>query len=192
MSDSYDIVDLLTNSRLPSSQRERALRRFATLNGWRPSDSITEHPGTESLANGHLVVEHGLQNAAVITFLQPGRQFSGLGSEDKVRLLTISYNNLIDWHLFPDTEGLTFVYNLKEPIAPKRLLIEDHSDLWRAEAFDKISGRRPNPNLKNLDDSLIETLSLWKRRLRASVGEKATNEAISGLFNSILLLSHDI
>jgi methylase of polypeptide subunit release factors len=188
MSQSYEIVNRLTNESLTSSQRKNDLRQFATLNGWRPSDSLTEYPGIESLANGHLIVEHGLQNAAVISFLRPQKRFRSLDLNDKLRLLNLSYNNLIHWHLFPDTEGLTFVFNLKDPFVPERLNIEEQSDLWRAESFDRICGRHPNPNIKSLDDALIETLSLWKRHLRADVGDKATNEAISALFNTVLLV----
>ena len=103
-SSAYETVLRLTNPELPSSQRRIALREFALLNGWRPSDEMDDYPGTERIANGHLVVEHGLDNSAVISFLRADRPFSTLDRTDQNLLLCISYNNMVDWHVFPERD----------------------------------------------------------------------------------------
>lgn len=185
---SQEIIYSLTSQSLGSNERAIMLRRFAEINGWRPSDEILEYPGTELIANGHLIVEHGLEISAVITFLKSNVHFPGLSENDQLHLLSISYNNLAEWHFFPDPHGLTLAFNRKEPIESKRISLDDNVDVWRAEQFDRIIGRRPTPNLKSLDDALIETLSIWKRLLRAEIQKRATNVAISELFNSILLI----
>ncbi len=188
MGKSYEIIVRLTNPDLPASQRREALKRFADENEWLPSDEIDEYPGTEQYANGHLVVEHGLENTAVITFLKRNQPFSQLDYQQKLRLLSISYNNLVEWHSFPDERGLTLVYNrvksMKE--GTKYISINEDEDVWRAEAFDRITGKRPNPNVKSLDNALIETISWWKRALASELGTSVQNENISALFNSLI------
>src|SRR5579862_7731169 len=148
----YETVLRLTNPELPPSQRRIALREFALLNGWRPSDEMDDYPGTERFANGNLVVEHGLDNSAVISFLRADCPFLALNRIDQNRLLCISYNNMVDWHVFPDQVGATFVYNRVDPPFTRRILLSEQSDFWRAEAFDRITGRKPNPNVKSLED----------------------------------------
>ena len=180
----------LTNPELPISQRQKELKRFADENSWLPSDEIIEYPGTESFSNGHLIVEHGLDNTAVITFLKSDRTFKSLSEEEKIRLLSISYNNLVDVHFFPDPYGLTLVFNRIKSIseATKYISRAEEEQVWRAEAFERIVGRLPNPNLKSLDDALMETISIWKRVLASELGSKVGNENISALFNSLLFV----
>ena len=87
MGKSYDIIMDLTSPALPAAQRREALKRFADENNWLPSETITEYPGTEDFCNGHLVIEHGLDNTAVITFLKQNQPFGHLSEEQKYRLL---------------------------------------------------------------------------------------------------------
>ncbi len=87
MPDGHDIVFRLTEPSLPASQRRPALRAFAAAHGWLPSDELEEYPGLEAIANGHLVVEHGLANTAVITFLKADSSFSRL----RGRLTTVVF-----------------------------------------------------------------------------------------------------
>lgn len=185
---SQETVVKLTDPRLPTSQRQGALREFAHRFGWRPSDALEEYPGIESVANGHLVVEHGLDNTAVISFLKTTHSFASLDFERRLRLLAISYNNLVDWHIFPDREGITTVLNRVEPLAPRRVLIQEAPDAWRAESFEQITANHPTPNLKNLDQALIETVSVWKRSFAAELGNQVTTESISALFNAIIFV----
>src|ERR1039458_25181 len=122
----YEIVQQLTRSELPSSQRRIALKEFAVLNGWRPSDEMDDYPGTERIANGHLVVEHGLDNSAVISFLRADSPFLTLSRSEQNRLLCISYNNMVDWHVFPELDGATFVYNRVDPDRKSTRLNSSH------------------------------------------------------------------
>jgi len=188
MQKTYEIIMRLTDPDLPPSQRREALKKFADENEWLPSDEIDEYPGTETFANGHLVVEHGLDNTAVITFLKRDQAFSRLNDEEKIRLLSISYNNLVEWHLFPDLNGVARVFNRLKSIkeATRYISVNEEADVWRAEAFDRITGRRPNPNVKSLDSALMDTISLWKRVLASELGTRVRNENISALFNSLL------
>jgi len=188
MGNNYEILFNLTDPTLPSSQRRKALKSFADENSWLPSDEIDEYPGTEVFSNGHLVIEHGLNNTAVISFLKRDQPFGGLTEEQKVRLLSISYNNLVEWHLFPDVNGLTRVFNRVKSLrdATRYISINEEEKVWRADAFERITERRPNPNIKSLDDALMETISFWKRALASELGRKVKNENISALFNSII------
>ncbi len=188
MGNNYEILSHLTDPMLPSSQRRKALKSFADENNWLPSDEIDEYLGTEVFSNGHLVIEHGLNNTAVISFLKRDQPFGILTEEQKLRLLSISYNNLVEWHLFPDLNGLTRVFNRVKSLkdATRYISINEEENVWRAEAFERITERRPNPNIKSLDDALMETISFWKRALASELGNKIKNENISALFNSIL------
>ena len=142
ISRAHEVVSRLTSVDLPVSQRRVALREFAAVNGWRPSDELDDYPGTTVISNGHLVVEHGLDNSAVITFLKAGYLFPELSRFEQNQILAISYNNLVDWHLFPDISGTTVVFNRSDPISVKRVLLTEDANSWRAEAFDRIVGRR--------------------------------------------------
>lgn len=188
MANNYEIISLLTDPNLPSSQRRKALKDFADENKWLPSDEVDEYPGTEAFSNGHLIVEHGLNNTAVISFLKRSQPFGQLNEEQKLRLLSISYNNLVEWHFFPDLHGLTRVFNRIKSLkdATRYISINEEENVWRAEAFERITEKRPNPNVKSLDDALMETISFWKRALASELGSKVKNENISALFNSIL------
>ncbi len=178
----------LTERGVPEPQRRDALRAYANDNGWRPSDEILWYPETEGFANGHLLVEHGLDNTAVISFLPFDQQFQQLRWADQHRLLGISYNNLVDWHLFPDRDGMLHVYNRVKPIRPNYSRVQDDPNAWRAEAFDILIGRRQSPNLPALDDALIRTVSEWRRIIAAESNLVNDTGPISELFNAIFFV----
>jgi len=184
---SYECVSSLGEPALPASHRKLALRRFAQENGWLPSYTV-EYYRTQSLANGHIVVEHGMDTTAVISFLNRDKPFRYLNLYEQIHLLAISYNNLVDWHLFPDTEGLTAVFNRKDPAHVERFFLDQQPDIWRVDAFERISSKRLYPDLKSLDESLVEVLFFWKRALAGEMGELASNEAMSALFNSLIFV----
>ena len=181
-----ELISILTDQDLLSSQKRTMLREYAQQNNWFPSDEIDDYSGTTDFSNGHLLIEHGLDNTAVITFLKKTRPFQYLTYDDKLRLLSISYNNLVDWHLFPDTNGLTYIYNRIEPIKANYISIQEQKNIWQAEAFDKIIDRRPSPNLKSIENALVDTISFWKRVLASELGIKLENKNISALFNGLL------
>lgn len=183
----YNLVLSLTSDGLNTDMRTRALENFAYEFGWVPSDELRE-PALREFANAHLIVDHGLESAAVITFLRDPYRFSDLGTTERKRLFALSYNNLVDWHIQVEADRATFVYNrTSEPIVvdSERISRANYESL-RATAFDRIVQRRPTTNLPALDDALIKTISLWKRMLSAEMGYAVKNESLSALFNAII------
>ena len=155
--DQYNIVVRLTAPQVVDRDRLRMLGDFASEFGWRPSDRL-DGMTVADLANGHLVVEHGLENTAVITFLREPRRYSALDYADRHRLLAFSYNNLVDWHIQVDAESVTFVFNRRDGrqgVVESQRFSRGNVDVLRVDAFERIADRRPNPNLPALDDALI-------------------------------------
>jgi hypothetical protein len=187
MTDEYGLVLSLTADGMDGAARTRALRTFAYEFGWVPSDTL-EEPALAEYTNGHLIVEHGLETSAVISFLRSPFRFSDLGTAERKRLFSLSYNNLVDWHIQVEPDTVTFVYNRTEQptiIDTHRLSRERYEHL-RSTAFEKITERRPTSNLPALDDALIKTISIWKRVLSAELGYAVSNETLSALFNAII------
>ena len=189
MLDQYNLVVQLTSQVLSDADRSRILNDFAYELGWQPSDPLGGLT-VGDFANAHLVVEHGLENTAVITFLRDPWRFSGLGNADRRRLLTISYNNLVDWHIQIEIDTVTFVFNRTKPlrVVERHRISRDNVDTLRSEVFERIAGKRPTPNLPALDDALIETISFWKRNLSAEMGYAIPNGSLSALFNAIIFV----
>jgi hypothetical protein len=188
--DHYELIQQLTTSAPPSPMdNRRLLNDFAVELGWRPSDQLSL-PGTEEFASGHLVVEHGLHNSAVISFLRKPARYPGLDLYQQKILLNASYNNLIDWHIAVDYEGASFVYNRAAPprfYSYRRELSRDRTSQLSSYEFDTLSTDHPSPSVLALDTALIRTISQWKRQLSAELNS-VTNEEISALFNSVILI----
>ena len=187
MIDQYDLVTQLTSAGISDESRARVLTEFAYEFGWRPSD---EHytPDLQEFTNAHLLVEHGLEISAVITFLRSPWRFSDLGTLERKRLFSISYNNLVDWHIHVQPDEVLFIFNRTEQptVVDSARLSRTNYDQLRSEAFEKVTGKRPNTNLPALDDALIQTISLWRRHLSAELGYEVSNDALSALFNGII------
>jgi hypothetical protein len=186
MTSFYDIVMHLTSSAVPEAERARMLNDFAYHFGWTPSNGL-DISSVSSFANAHLVVEHGLENTAVITFLR--RRFSDLGLEEKRRLLNISYNNLVDWHIQIETDQIIYVFNRTDPplVVETYRVSRSELDYLRSTTFEEVSGRRQNPNLPALDDALLDTISYWKRVLTVEL-DAPSNGDLSALFNAIIFV----
>lgn len=150
----YGTLLSLTSTSISEKGLLRGLEDFANSFGWVPSDRL-EEPTLTSVANGHLIVEHGLETSAVITFLK--RPFRDLSSGEKKRLFSLSYNNLIDWHISIDSEYVSFFYNRTEtPTSIEKFeLSRGQYDYLRSTAFDKITERKPSTNLPALDSEEI-------------------------------------
>jgi type I restriction-modification system DNA methylase subunit len=170
---------------VPGDQLGRALVGFAEDNGWRPSDQILAYPGTEEFARGHILVEHGLSHTAVLSFLKWDITFEDLSRDEKNRILSISYNNLVDWHCFPNARGQLVVFNRAHKGSERVIDLKRNPDAWRVEAFDQIVGRKPNANFPALDEALIQTVSRWKRILASEFRLGNNTGPIAELFNAI-------
>lgn len=105
-------------------------------------------------------------------------------------MLSVSYNNLVDWHVFVQEREAAFVFNRLDP--PKVVESAEVSaatiNRLHRDAFEKVIGSTPSPNLPALDDALVQTTSEWKRNIAAELGTQLeeSNGALSALFNAIL------
>src|SRR6266852_7685130 len=174
----HELVSQLRDPDLGEDRRLRVLEQFARETGWRPSYEI-DYPATRELACGHLLVEHGLRPVVAITFLMRNRFFDSLDAPEVSALLSISYNNLVDWHYFPDENGFWWVYNRTRPFTKRYVLLAEHPNAWQVEEFDKLVGRRPSPNLPALDAALVNTVSHWKRVLAGELQATDITQPIS-------------
>ena len=189
MANQFDVVAQLTSGYLPESDRVVRLQEFSRELGWRPTDRL-DTPAVRQIAGTQLLVEHGLENSAVVSFLLSPKQYSTLTSEERQSLLSTSYNNLVDWHVAIDGAGISFVYvrtRIPTPVARHELSRENYESL-RSEIFEQVVGLRPSPNIPALDDALIKTISLWKRSLNAELGNEVGNAQLACLFNSLIFV----
>ena len=187
MNDTFNIIQRLTSNGLEGFDRNRILSDFAKKLGWRPSD-ILEYPETKSFVNANLIVEHGLEHSSVITFLN--RRYKDLSFDEKNNLIAISYNNLVDWHIHIDSDSVRYIYNRTDPpkVVSKFEIDRQNLEHIRSDIFEKIIGKKPNPNVPALDEALIDTISFWKRNLDSLISDDVTNKNLASLFNSIIFL----
>jgi hypothetical protein len=187
MPNGQDLVSRLRDHRMSPQQRGEAIHEFQRATGWRPSYEI-DYPETKKIACGHLLVEHGLRPVVAITFLRQSYSFDRLDWDKRGLLLSISYNNLVDWHYFPDHDGFWVAYNRTRPANLRKVTLAENPNAWMVDEFDKLVGRRPSPNLPPLDDALIGTVSHWKRILAGELNATDLTEPISELFNAIFFV----
>lgn len=187
MTKEFEIILQLTSKEIVSQQVERYLKDFSRMLGWEPSDIITVSPSLESVTNGHILVDHGLLQSAVITFLT--EPYTKLEEEIRRELLSVSYNNLIDWHINVQYDKAIFVYNRSDDpkLITKSISSKDVSSL-RSTMFAQITDLSINPNFPALDEALINNISYWKRNIAAELNNKPALEDYSTLFNSIIFL----
>lgn len=189
MIDHYEIVQQLTSQAWSRPDQHRRLNDFAFELGWRPSDQL-ELPAANNFATAHLVVEHGLQNTAVISFLRSPWRFPDLNMSQQKILVNASYNNLVDWNINIDQDGVTYLYNRFTPpefFFVRQLIARDAVVKLSSNAFQKVAERHPSPNVPALDDSLMNTISLWKRQLTPDTSGPSS-QSLSALFNAIIFV----
>ena len=186
MSPANDLVQALTDPHGSTAGKREAAERFSRHFGWRPND-LLEVPNALPAAN--LVVEQGLDNAAMLSFLPSHRRLDDIRADEALGILELSYNSLVDWHIWIDQDSIQYFYNRSDPPAPMRTTTfseADDSALTR-RVFDEAVGEAPNPNLLSLDGALLDTISTWRKILRVELGTSATSASISALFNAIIL-----
>ena len=185
MSSPRELINALTDTGLSEGKRQDLTNEFSDLFGWRPHDSVETH---SSLSAGSLVVEHGLDNAAVLSFLPSDRRLHEIHVDERQKMVGIAYNSLVDWHVWIDRESIEYVYNRKKPVHPTRSHSFNETDFsaLSKSVFDQTVGEAPNPNVPTLDTSLLETIANWRRILHSELGSDTTNESISALFNALI------
>ena len=178
----------LTSNAPTMVEKPVLVNKFAYELGWSPSYYLAAN-NEKGIANIHLVVEHGLENSAILTFLKT--PYLSLSNDHRKELLNISYNNMVDWHIHIEANRVTYIYNRYNPLSSvieEFSFAHDQYDQLRSEAFEKIIGKRPSPNIPSLDDALINTVSHWKRIISAELNNEISNESFSTLFNSIIFI----
>src|ERR1022692_545813 len=185
MIDHYSLVQRLTGQ-LPMVDQARRLNDFAFELGWRPSDRL-DIPASDDLTTAHLIVEHGLEYSALISFMRHPNRFNDLTAFQQHLLVGCSYNSLVDWHINVDYEGVAFVYNRFRPPDFHIVLSRANSSALGRTAFQRISASHPSPDVPTLDRAIIQTISLWKRQLGGVLPE-ISNTALSALFNALIFV----
>lgn len=181
-----EIHNTLTSNSLPINSKNLILE-FAKELGWNPSYFIP--PSNSESSNGYLVIEHGLQNSAIISFLNKRNEELTLVEEET--LLSLSYNNLVNWHITIDDRYINYYYILnkeKRRLETKRIEVGNEEEALNVNAFYEIIERKPNSNIKALDDVLIENISIWKRVISAELNNNVDLVSLSHFFNSIIFL----
>ena len=184
MAPAIDLIQALTNSDLAPNKKREFADSFSREFGWRPHDLLD---APNSLPAVNLIVEQGLDNAAMLSFLPSNRRSRDIQETEQRRILGLSYNSLVDWHIWIDQESIRCFYNRFDPPAAvytHNYCESDYSALDR-RVFDEAVGRAPNPNLLALDGALLGTISTWKEILHLEV--PSATGAISALFNAIIL-----
>lgn len=120
--------------------------------------------------------------------MPPERRPGEIDIQTLKSLLTVSFNNLVDWHIFVSESQVRIVNNLTEPLLD---IIEPltREDIHRlsVHSFWKSVTSRAKPVLSSCFDAVISVISRWKRALKADF-PKADNTEISALFNAIIFL----
>ena len=185
MSSNLDAVHSLTDLTTPVNERRELATIFSRAFGWRPNDFIE---ADSELTTANLVVEHGLDSAAVLSFLPGEGALRRLSVDARRRLLGISYNSLVDWHVWIDRDSIECYYNRTDPPSQTYSRRFDHYDdsALTKDVFDQAIGRAPNPNVPALDAIILETIANWRRILTTELGTNASNASFSALFNALI------
>lgn len=188
MTEGFDIILRLTTSRsINPNELDRMFKDFSRILGWEPSSRYEPDPDLKDITNGHLVVEHGLEQSAVITFLL--KPIDKLEPDQSRKIVGVSYNNLTDWHLYVEKDKVSFIFNRRYPFEPiVRTLSVTDIDSLRSTMFEQITETRQNPNFPSLDNALVENISFWKRNLAAELKGKPERLDYSTLFNAIIFV----
>ena len=186
----YDHLTRILSNATSAEQRLSAMRGFASDLHWTPSFEMHHSFGVPGAEN-HLVVEHGLENSAIISFIKAPRRTTDLDPLQLRLLLEISFNNLIEWHIFVSETEVRYVNNLTEPFFDRiYTLSRTTTELASAQQFEKLTttdfaNERYARSLQACDDILIKIISHWKRLLTTDY-RSLNNEDISALFNWII------
>ncbi len=190
MSTPYDNLSRILNPITSREQRLSAIRGFATDLHWTPSFEMHGAFGVTG-AEDHLVVEHGLENSAIISFLRSPLRTADLDPIQLRSLLTISFNNLVEWHVFVSETQVRYINNRTEPYFDRVFSFTRAStDFASVDQFEKITNvdfanEKYSRTIQSCDDALIRAISHWKRLLKADY-RALTNEHISALINSVI------
>jgi len=189
----FDDLVQITDRSTSSEARKVAIRGFAEKLRWTPSYEFSS-PNVKGEVVDHLIVEHGLENSIVLSFLRAPFRTSDIDPFSLRSLLAISYNNLVEWHIFVSQTDIRAVNNLAPrpegsysdtiyPVSPSDLEARLSPDAL-ADLFKTIRSSR---SVAACDDALISVIARWKRLLAADI-PAAKNSNLSSLFNAIIFV----
>lgn len=174
-------------SKIEDLQFKSLVLDFAKELGWNPSYFINS--SKDEKTNGYLVIEHGLQNSAILSFLNTRND--DLTNSEEENLLSLSYNNLVNWHITIDERFINYYYILnreKRKVETRKIEPGNESEALSVKTFYEIIERKPNSNIKALDDVLIDNISRWKRIISAELNNEVSLVSLSHLFNTVIFL----
>ena len=179
-----EMVWALTDPTLSINDKRWNAASFSRQFGWRPND-VFDVP--TALPTVNLVVEHGLENAAMLSFLPAHHKLDEIREEERRHILGLSYNSLVDWHVCIDIDSVQCFYNrVTDPIPTyAQSFDQDNYEALTKRLFDEAVGNVPRPDFLTLDGALFDTITTWREILHRDMG--VDTETISALFNSIIL-----
>ena len=185
MLSALDLVNTLTDQDTKVADRRELTNEFAHKFGWKPNEFVDTR---SSLTTANLLVEQGLDNAALISFLPADRRVENIQFDERRAILGLSYNSLVDWHVWIDRESIGYFYNRSDSPNPTLAHGFDRNNysVLTKQVFEQAIERAPNPNIPTLDGALLETIDRWRRILRSEFSDNVNNAAISALFNAIM------
>lgn len=193
MASAYEDLMRIVDAGTTPEQRVVAMRGFAEQLHWTPSYEVQGSFGVDVISS-HLVVEHGLDNSATISFLRAPYRAGELDAAQLRALLAVSYNNLVEWHLFVSQSDVRRINNLADP---SRGSDADRIDLLTRSDFERHLSATDLDRLfstdgfrrsrRACDEALLQVVSRWKRMLKADYAE-VENQNLSALFNALIFV----
>jgi hypothetical protein len=175
------------------NQRAVAMRTFAEDLDWIPSYEITENTA-QDIVTGHLIVEHGLENAAAITFLKSPARSTDLRADYLKAILSVSYNNLLEWHLIissTDAQWLNNLVDYRAGPAYETPMVVAPDTLYNNVSFlaltSTLKSKTVSRAIRPCDEAIIRVITRWKALLKADI-PSLVNRNISALFNAIIFV----
>ena len=184
MPSAVELIRALTDPASSINDKRRNAASFSRQFGWRPND-VFDVP--TALPTVNLVVEHGLENAAMLSFLPGDLKLSDIRPEERRDILGLSYNSLVDWHVCIDRNSVQCFYNrTTEPLPTYAQSFDQYDDTaLTRRIFDEAIGHVPRPDFLTLDGALFDTITTWREILHRNL--RADTATISALFNALIL-----
>lgn len=175
----------------PSARSSLALnaRKLAECLDWRPTYVLADAPYVDKTVTCHIAVEHGVETPALITIATHEPSTSS-AEWTRRRLLEISFNQLIDWHLIVTPREVSLLASrLRDPLRDKFLLDENTAARLGRDHIRELGDEEPAWDYKAVDDYVVGALSRWQgilfEQVEGSPSERLRR--IATLFNSLIL-----
>ncbi len=160
-----EYIKIISGGDAPPKLRREMLRRFAEQNDWTPSEVLLEDDLPSRTVGGHVLVDFGLETSAAITILREATFRGELSRDDIHRLLTLSYNSAVDWHIILDAESTSLLHNrLNEPLVSAIPLSQDAA-AFSAKGFQRYTKGRFRPQRRRVDEVILSSIDFWRKAI---------------------------